>query len=110
MEYFRDITNEELGAILKANHEKYLERVALLTPQWIHEGLKLKKIRKHLNITQKEISENVGVSSQVVAKLEKGKPVRSRKMLKQSYQTALKCIQLQRSKIINNAIDENTDD
>lgn len=99
MKYFRDITDEELGARIKANHEKYLERVALQTPQWIQEGLKLK-----------EISENVGVSSQVVAKLEKGKPVRSRKMLKQSYQTALKFIQLQRSNIVNNDIGENTDD
>lgn len=110
MKYFRDITDEELGARIKANHEKYLERVALQTPQWIHEGLKLKEIRERLNITQKEISENVGVSSQVVAKLEKGKPVRSRKMLKQSYQTALKFIQLQRSNIVNNDIGENTDD
>lgn len=50
MKYFRDITDEELGARIKANHEKYLERVALQTPQWIQEGIKLKEIRERRSI------------------------------------------------------------
>lgn len=106
MAYFQGITNEELGARVKAGHEKYLARVELLTPQWVREGQELKELREQLNITQKQISENVGISPQVVGKLEKGKPVRSRKMLKQSYQTSLKLIQLQRDSLINSSIDE----
>ena len=99
MLYFKNITNEELGAIVKASHEKHLERVALMTPQWVEEGTQFKNIRQQLHITQKQISEYVGVSDQVVAKFEKGKPIRSRNMFRHSYQNAITLIQAQRNNI-----------
>ncbi len=98
---FDNISNEELGARVKAAHIKHLERVEQQTPLWKITGKQFKNVRQSLNITQKQISNCVGISSQVIAKFEKGEPVRSRNMLEQSYKTALEFIQFKRSAAIN---------
>ena len=97
---YENISNENLGAIIRASYQKHAEYVALMTPQWIEEGNRFKTIRQELNITQKQISDYVGVSPQVVAKFEKGKSIRSRKMLQHSYQNAMNLIQHKRNSVI----------
>ena len=99
---YKNISDAELGAKVKAAHIKHMENVERNTPKWKDMGRKYKTLRQNLNITQKQISEYVGVSPQVVAKFEKGKSVRSRNMLQQSYSTAMTLIQIQRNNIVAN--------
>ena len=54
-----------------------------------------------LTLLKKQISNCVGIFSKVIAKFEKGEPVRNRNMVEQSYRTALEFIQLKRSATIN---------
>ena len=98
---YEGISNEVLGARVKAAHIKHMQNVEINTPQWQETGRQYKQMRKDLNITQKQISKYVGVSTQVVAKFEKGKSVRSRNMLQQSYSTAITLIQMQRNNIVD---------
>lgn len=92
-----EISNSELGAMIRDAHQKHLEYVESMRPIWEEEGRELRNIRENLNISRNEISERVGVCTQVIAKFEKGKSVRSRNMLKQSYQTSLELIQLKKN-------------
>lgn len=99
---YERISDAELGARVKAGIIKHQQKIEINTPQWQETGRQYKQMRKDLNITQKQISKYVGVSTQVVAKFEKGKSVRSRKMLQQSYSTAMTLIQTQRNNIFDN--------
>ena len=65
--------------------------------QWTKEGKKFRAVREDLHISRSTLSRYIGISDQVIAKFEKGKSVRSRNMLKHSYQTSLKLIQLERN-------------
>lgn len=91
------ISNEELGAKVKAAHQKHIERIEAMRHVWEKEGQEFRAVREDLKISRNELSRHIGISDQVIAKFEKGQPVRSRNMLKQSYQTSLELIQLQRS-------------
>ena len=103
---YENISDAKLGAIVREAHEKHLEKIKKLTPQWIITGKKFKQARKKLNITRKELSKYIGISDQVIAKFEKGQSVRSRNMLQQSYQTAMDLIQIQRNTYINREMEE----
>ena len=95
------ISNEELGAKVKAAHKKHLQHIEAMTPTWQAEGSEFRKVREDLKISRRELGQHIGISDQVIAKFEKGLSVRSRHMLRQSYQTSLELIQLKR----NNSID-----
>lgn len=88
------ISNYLLGAKVKAAHKKHLEKIEMLTPQWILTGKKFRAEREKLNISRKQLSRYMGISPQVIAKFEKGKSIRSRNMFKQSYLTALELIEI----------------
>ena len=94
--YTEGMTNAELGAKVRINHERYLERVAMMTPQWQEEGAVHRKMRKSNKITINEISELIGICTQVISKFEHGKPIRSRNVIAQSYRTAINYINLKR--------------
>ncbi|MBR6013598.1 MAG: helix-turn-helix transcriptional regulator [Selenomonadaceae bacterium] len=91
------ITNEELGAKVKAAHQKHIEHVEAMRPVWEKEGQEFRAVREDLKVSRSELSQHIGISDQVIAKFEKGQSVRSRNMLKQSYQTSLKLIQHERN-------------
>lgn len=91
------ISNEELGAKVKAAHQKHIEHVEAMKSIWEKEGQEFRAVREDLKVSRNELSRHIGISDQVIAKFEKGLSVRSRNMLKQSYQTSLELIQLQRS-------------
>lgn len=95
------INNEELGAKVKAAHQKHLEHIETMTPTWQAEGHDFRNVRENLNISRRELSHYVGVCAQVIAKFEKGLSVRSRNMLKHSYSTSLELIQLKRNNFVN---------
>ena len=103
---YENISDAKLGSIVREAHEKHLEKIKELTPQWIITGKKFKQARKKLNISRKELSKYIGISEQVIAKFEKGQSVRSRNMLQQSYQTAMDLIQIQRNTFINHEMEE----
>lgn len=96
-----EISDSELGAKVKAAHKKHLAHIEAMTPIWQTEGLKFRAVREDLKVSRRELSQHIGISDQVIAKFEKGLSVRSRHMLRQSYQTSLELIQLKR----NNSID-----
>lgn len=89
--------NEELGAKVRWNMEKRREYVAQQTPFWQKEGALMQATRTGMGISQREVSEMIGVSTQTLRKLERGQSVRSRKMMKQSYETAIDFINLKRT-------------
>ena len=99
--YSETISDAELGAILRESQKRYQEYVEANRPIWKEEGIVFKKVRETMGITQKELSELIGISPQTLGRLEKGEPVRSRKMMKQSCQTALNLVDLQRKQIVN---------
>lgn len=94
--FIEGMTNAELGAKVRINHERYLERVAMMTPQWQEEGAIHREMRKNNKITINEISELIGICSQVISKFEHGRPIRSRNVIAQSYRTAINYINLKR--------------
>lgn len=91
------ISDEELGAKVKAAHKKYLQHVESMRPIWTLEGQNFRTIREDLKVSRRELGAYIGISDQVIAKFEKGQSVRSRNMLKQSYQTSLELIQSKRN-------------
>ena len=76
---------------------KHREYVIQQTPFWEEEGKLLKYVRTTYGITQKEVSDRIGVSVQTIHKLESGKSVRCRKMMIKSYESALELTELQKS-------------
>ena len=92
----KTISNEELGRRVKESHLKYLQRVEENTPLWQQEGAQMRARRESQKISQAELSELVGVCTQTLGRLECGKPVKRRNMMKKSYDTAMNFILLQR--------------
>ena len=70
--------------------------VAENTPLWIKEGAQMRARRESQKISQAELSELVGVCTQTLGRLEGGKPVKRRNMMKKSYDTAINFILLRR--------------
>lgn len=101
MYFNQNISNEELGSKVKAAHLRHLAFIESMRPSWELEGQKFKIIREDLKISRKELSSYIGISDQVIAKFEKGKSVRSRNMLKTSYQTSLQLIQFKRNNFVD---------
>lgn len=89
---YEDISDALLGAKVKAAHEKHLEKIERMTPQWTLTGKTFRADREKLNISRKQLSRYMGISPQVIAKFEQGKSIRSRNMFQQSYVNALKLI------------------
>lgn len=96
--YGEELNDAALGAIVRKNHERYMKSVAENAEKWQQEGESFKKARQALGMTQKEIAEGIGVSPITVGNYEKGKPVRSRKMLRRSGITVMELEQLKRNK------------
>lgn len=96
--YGEELNDAALGAIVRKNHERYMKSVAANAKKWQQEGESFKKARLALNITKKEIAEGIGVSPITVSNYEKGKPVRSRKMLRRSGITVMELEQLKRNR------------
>lgn len=63
---------------------------------WIREGEVLRQARLALKITLKETAQHMGCCTKTVARLEKGKPVKRRNMVYNSYLTTLRYIPLAR--------------
>lgn len=99
--YDGSVSDTELVAKLRESQKRYQEYVEANRPRWQEEGIVFKKVRETMGITQKELSELIGISPQTLGRLEKGEPVRSRKMMKQSCQTALNLVDLQRKETVN---------
>lgn len=97
----QELSDIEIGKKVRISWLKYQEYVAENTPLWQQEGDKLRDKRKAQKISQKELSQYIGICPQTLAKLEKGEPVRSRKMMKQSYETSCELITLKREQTLN---------
>ena len=95
------IGDAELGARIKESRKRYQEYVEANKPRWQEEGALFKKVREKMGVTQRELSELIGISAQTLGRLEKGEPVRSRKMMKESSRTALNLIDVQRKEAVN---------
>ena len=96
-----EISDSELGAKVKAAHQRHLEHIEAMTPTWQAEGSEFRTARENLKISRRELSKYVGISDPVIAKFEKGLSVRSRNMLKQSFQTSLELVQLKRNNFVD---------
>ena len=97
----QELSNSEIGRKVRISWFKYQEYVEENTPLWQLEGIRLREKRKARKISQKELSQYIGICTQTLAKLEKGEPVRSRKMMKQSYETSCELITLKREQGLN---------
>lgn len=88
----KTVSNDYLAEQLRESYRRYKKYVAKNTPLWQQEGAEMRAIREEQGISQKYLGELVGVSSQTIAKMEKGKPVRSRIMLITSCKTVMKLL------------------
>ena len=103
----KEMSNAELGAFIRKSHEEYLKTVEENTPYWQEEGEAFRKVRQALNISRRELAKGIGVSTITLGKYEKGKPVRSRKMLRQSGISVMELTQLKREKELNEINEKN---
>ena len=94
--YREEISNEELGKRVKHSFERHQQYVEQHRTEWEEKGKEFRRERERRNISRDYISGLIGISPQTLSKLEKGKSVRSRRMLEQSFQTALRYIDLER--------------
>ena len=69
--YGKEMSDAELGAVVRKNHREYLKTIEKNTPLWQQEGESFRKARQALNITQREIAEGIGVSPITVGNYEK---------------------------------------
>ena len=104
--YNETISDAELVAKIRESQKRYKEYVEANRPKWQEEGAMLKKVRETLGVTQKKLSELIGISPQTLGRLEKGEPVRSRKMMKESSRTALNLVELQRKQTVSRLEEE----
>ena len=95
-DYGDSTSNAELGAKVREAYENYQQYVEANRETWKREGAELREIRKTMDISQCAMSQLIGVNPNTFAKMEKGEPVRSRKMMKQACKTAIKFIDAQR--------------
>lgn len=77
----KEVSNDYLAEKLRESYNRYKEYVEENTPLWQQEGAEMRNKREEQRLSQKYLGELVGVSSQTIARMEQGKPVRSRKML-----------------------------
>ena len=92
----RNISNALLGKRVREAQDRHRIYVAENTPLWINEGAQMRARRESQKISQAEVSELVGVCTQTLGRLEGGKPVKRRDMMKKSYETAINFILLRR--------------
>ena len=105
--YGKEMSDAELGAFIRKSHEEYMRKVKENTPYWQQEGETFRKARQALEISQREMSEGMGISAITLGKYEKGKPVRSRKMLRQSGINVMELTQLKREKELDDIKEKN---
>ena len=86
-------TDAYIGEKVRKNREEYLASIVKNTPKWIDEGKLFRALREDMKISRIELSQEIAVSDQVIKKLEDGKSVRSRKMLKKSFENGCALIQ-----------------
>lgn len=55
MFFNNEISNEELGAKVKAAHQKHLEHISAMRPVWELEGQKFRELREDLKILAKNL-------------------------------------------------------
>ncbi len=103
----KEMSDAELGAFVRKNYEQYLKTIEENMPYWQEEGESFRQARQALNISQRELAEGIGVSPMTVGKYEKGKPVRSRKMLRQSGINVMELTQLKREKELKEIKEKN---
>ena len=90
------MTDEDLGRLIRENQMKRRKYIEENTPLWIKEGAKMRARRESQKISQKELSELIGVCPQTLGRLENGKPIIRRYSVQKSYQTAMELISLRR--------------
>ena len=94
--YGEEISNEKLGKRVRYSFERHQQYIEEHMAEWEEKGKEFRRERESRNISRDCISELIGVSPQTLSKLEKGKSVRSRRMLEQSFKTAIEYIDLQK--------------
>lgn len=99
--YGNSISDAQLGATIRKNHEEYKRRMEAERPQRVAEGRHLKELREQLRIPRTEMAHQMGLSAQTVRNFEKGEPVRSRRVITRFYDRILEDTKTQ----INNAFD-----
>ena len=96
IDYERD-SDAIIGAKVRHNREEHLANIAKNTSKWKYEGKKFRALREDMKISRIELSDVIDVSAQVRKKLEDGKSVRSRKMLRKAFENGCTLIQYKRN-------------
>lgn len=96
------ISDAQLGAAVRRNHEEYERRMEETRPEREAEGRVLRALREQLRIPRTEMARQMDISPQTINNFEKGEPIRSRKVIKKFYDRILKDTKTQ----INNAFDD----
>ena len=100
MALYENLTAQEIGEAVLATQERHRQYVEEMTPAWRQEGNRFRGIRNILGISLKKIAELMGVSEKVLSKFERGLSVNRRRMVRQSYLSMIKYIQLKRENVM----------
>ena len=95
--YGSKVSDASLGAIMRRKTELYKQYLEDTAEERKIEGEKLKSLRTSLNIPRRVVAEGIGIHPATLNNYEKGNPVRSPKMLRESAITAIELINLKRN-------------
>lgn len=103
------LTDAELGAKIRRNRQEYEAYARMMAPSWKEEGKKLRAKRKELKISRKTLGELIDTSQQVIKKLEDGKSISRRKILKKAHENGCDLIQMRRNLQSHEKTEQKTD-
>ena len=88
---------EIIGENVIANREKRRQYNETMHEQWLVEGQHFKDVREAADISQRELSESMGIDTRVVYRFEQGLPIKRRPAIRASYGLAVENIMYRRS-------------
>ena len=89
-----------IGRRVLASQERYRKYVEEHTKEWQDTGTKLRNARDSLNVSRSQMRTLIKISEATIARLERGLPIKARKIVEAAYGNALHLTQLQRQQAL----------
>lgn len=89
-----------IGRNVIASQERQREFVAANTKLWQENGARFRALRENFHVSRADFCKLIGICEKTLARFEHGLNVKSRKIIENSYMTALHKVQLQQQVVL----------
>ena len=89
-----------IGRNVIASQERQREYVAANTKLWQETGARFRALRENFHVSRADFCKLIGICEKTLARFENGLNVKSRKIIENSYMTALHKVQLQQQVVL----------